>query len=78
MIRNKSTLTELRATIDKSPALADAIRDSMSPVIARLAQRFTQMKLKSQFNAPMLHLMKRLINNLSYFISSNHLFLKTI
>ena len=33
LIRNKSTLTELRATIDKSP-LAVALRDSMSLVIA--------------------------------------------
>ena len=48
MIRNKSTLTNLRATIDKSPALAVAMRDSMSPVIARLAQRFPQLKLKEE------------------------------
>ena len=48
MIRNKCTLTELRAAIDKSPPLAVALRDSMSPVIARLAQRFTQMKLKEE------------------------------
>ena len=48
MIWNISTLTELRAAIDKSPPLAVALRDSMSPVIARLAQRFTQMKLKEE------------------------------
>ena len=48
MIRNKGTLTELRHTIDKSPALASEIGDSMSPVIARLAQRFNQMKLKEE------------------------------
>ena len=48
MIWNKSTLTELKATIDKSPPLAVALRDSMSSVIARLAQRFTQMKLKEE------------------------------
>ena len=34
MIRNKSTLTELRATIDVSPPLAVALKDSMSPVMA--------------------------------------------
>ena len=48
MIRNEGTLTELRHTIDKSPALASAIRHSMSPVIARLAQRFNQMKSKEE------------------------------
>ena len=48
MIQNKSTLTELQTVIEKSPALAVAMRDSMSPVIAQLAQRFTQMKLKEE------------------------------
>ena len=48
MIRNKSTLTELQAAVDKSPPLEVALRDSMSPVIVQLAQRFTQMKLKEE------------------------------
>ena len=45
---NKSTLTDLRATIDKSHALAVATRHSMSPVIAQIAQRLSQMKLKEE------------------------------
>lgn len=48
IIWNKSTLIDLRATIDKYPTLAVAMRHSMSPVIAQIAQRFSQMKLKEE------------------------------
>lgn len=42
----KTTLTQLREAIEKSPLLPVAFCDSMSPVIAHLAVRFNQMKLK--------------------------------
>lgn len=45
-IRYKTTLTALREVIHDTSQLSAAYCDSMSPVIARLAERFNQMKLK--------------------------------
>ena len=41
-------MTALREVLDRSSDLSSAYSDSMSPLIARLASRFSQMKLKGE------------------------------
>jgi allophanate hydrolase subunit 1 len=60
LIRHKTNLAQLREAIDRSPRLPVAYCDSMSPVIARLAERFNQMKIL--LPVLVLHLMKKLVN----------------
>ena len=48
MVRHKTSLSQLREAINKSPSFEVAFRDSMSPLMACLAGRFCNMKLKEE------------------------------